>query len=62
MTSKLLIHRGLAKKNFTENTITAFRYCFKRNYGIETDIPLKVLLRSKLDFLAIVQASPRAVK
>ena len=34
----LLIHRGLAKKNFTENTISAFRYCFKKNYGIETDI------------------------
>ena len=34
----LLIHRGLAKKNFNENTISAFRYCFKRKYGIETDI------------------------
>jgi glycerophosphoryl diester phosphodiesterase len=34
----LLIHRGLAKKNFSENTISAFRYCFKKNYGIETDI------------------------
>jgi len=34
----LLIHRGLAKKNFTENTISAFRYCFKKKYGIETDI------------------------
>ena len=34
----LLIHRGLAKKNFTENTISAFSYCFKRKYGIETDI------------------------
>ena len=34
----LLIHRGLAKKNFSENTIIAFRYCFKKNYGIETDI------------------------
>ena len=34
----LLIHRGLAKKNFTENTISAFRYCFKKNYGIETDL------------------------
>ena len=33
-----LIHRGLAKKNFTENTISAFKYCFKKNYGIETDI------------------------
>ena len=34
----LLIHRGLAKKSFTENTISAFRYCFKKQYGIETDI------------------------
>ena len=34
----LLIHRGLAKKKFNENTISAFRYCFKKKYGIETDI------------------------
>lgn len=34
----ILIHRGLAKENFTENTISAFRYCFKKKYGIETDI------------------------
>jgi len=34
----LLIHRGLAKKNFNENTILAFKYCFKKKYGIETDI------------------------
>jgi len=34
----LLIHRGLAKKNFKENTISAFKYCFKKNYGVETDI------------------------
>ena len=34
----LLIHRGLAKKKFTENTISSFKYCFKKNYGIETDI------------------------
>ena len=32
------IHRGLAKKNFKENTIPAFRYSFKKRYGIETDI------------------------
>ena len=32
------IHRGLAKRNFKENTISAFKYCFKQNYGIETDI------------------------
>ena len=36
--SHLLIHRGLAKKHFKENTLPAFRYCFKRNYGIETDL------------------------
>ncbi len=36
--SHLLIHRGLAKKKFVENTISSFRYCFKKNYGIETDI------------------------
>ena len=36
--SHLLIHRGLAKKNFKENTISAFKYCFKKKYGIETDI------------------------
>ena len=34
----LLIHRGLAKKHLIENTISAFRYCFKKKYGIETDI------------------------
>ena len=33
-----LIHRGLAKKKFKKNTISAFKYCFKKNYGIETDI------------------------
>ena len=33
-----LIHRGLAKKNFKENTLTSFKYCFKRKYGVETDI------------------------
>ena len=34
----LLIHRGLAKRNFVENTISAFKYCFKKRYGIETDL------------------------
>ena len=33
-----LIHRGLAKKNFKENTIKSFKYSFKRGYGIETDL------------------------
>tara|TARA_Y100000590_G_scaffold355361_1_gene409090 strand:- start:353 stop:982 length:630 start_codon:yes stop_codon:yes gene_type:complete len=33
-----LIHRGLAKKNFKENTLPAFKYCFKKKYGIETDL------------------------
>jgi len=34
----LLIHRGLAKKNFKENTLRAFKYCFKKNFGVETDL------------------------
>ena len=33
-----LIHRGLAKKNFKENTLKAFKYCFSKKYGIETDL------------------------
>ena len=32
------IHRGLAKKNLKENTLSAFKYSFKKGYGIETDI------------------------
>ena len=36
--SHFLIHRGLAKKKFIENTISSFKYCFDRNYGVETDI------------------------
>ena len=32
------IHRGLVKKNFKENTLSSFRYAFKKKYGIETDI------------------------
>jgi len=32
------IHRGLAKKNFRENTLPAFKYSFKKKYGIETDL------------------------
>ena len=32
------IHRGLVKKNFKENTLSSFRYSFKKKYGIETDI------------------------
>jgi glycerophosphoryl diester phosphodiesterase len=35
---QLLIHRGLAKKKFLENSIKSFNYCFNKNYGIETDI------------------------
>ena len=34
----LIIHRGLAKKKFKENTLPAFKYCFKKKYGIETDL------------------------
>jgi glycerophosphoryl diester phosphodiesterase len=33
-----LIHRGLAKKNFKENSLKAFKYCFTKKYGIETDL------------------------
>jgi glycerophosphoryl diester phosphodiesterase len=33
-----LIHRGLAKKNFKENTLQAFKYCFKKKFCIETDL------------------------
>ncbi|MDA9597694.1 glycerophosphodiester phosphodiesterase family protein [Candidatus Pelagibacter sp.] len=33
-----LIHRGLAKKQFKENTLQAFKYCFKKKFGIETDL------------------------
>ena len=32
------IHRGLAKKNFKENTLPAFKYSFRKKYGIETDL------------------------
>ena len=33
-----LIHRGLVKENFKENTLQAFKYCFTKKYGIETDL------------------------
>jgi len=33
-----LIHRGIAKKQFKENTLQAFKYCFKKDFGIETDL------------------------
>ena len=32
------IHRGLAKEKFKENTIQSFKYCFKKKFGIETDL------------------------
>ena len=32
------IHRGLATKKLKENTVAAFKYSFKKGYGIETDI------------------------
>jgi len=32
------IHRGLAKKDLKENTLSAFKYSFKKKYGIETDL------------------------
>ncbi len=34
----LLIHRGLAKNTFKENTLKSFKYCFQKNFGIETDL------------------------
>ena len=33
-----IIHRGLDKKNFKENTLKSFNYCFKKGYGVETDL------------------------
>jgi len=33
-----IIHRGLAKKSFKENTLKSFNYCFKKKYGVETDL------------------------
>ena len=35
---KLIVHRGLIKKSFKENTLPAFKYSFKKKYGIETDL------------------------
>ena len=35
---KHYIHRGLVKKNFKENTLSAFKYSFKKKYGVETDL------------------------
>ena len=32
------IHRGLAKRSFRENTLPAFKYSFKKKYGIEADL------------------------
>ena len=36
--SEHYIHRGLAKKSFKENTLSAFKYSFEKKYGIETDL------------------------
>ena len=36
--SHSIIHRGLAKNNFKENTLKSFKYCFTKKYGIETDL------------------------
>ena len=33
-----IIHRGIVNKNCKENCLKSFRTCFKRKYGIETDI------------------------
>ena len=43
---QLLIHRGLAKKKFLENSIKSFDYCFNKNFGIETDIHACLLYTS----------------
>ena len=32
------VHRGVVNKNFQENTIKAFKYSFRKKYGIEADI------------------------
>ena len=36
------IHRGLAKKSFKENTLSAFKYSFKKKCGIETDLQVTI--------------------
>ena len=33
-----LIHRGILKKNYKENTLSSFKSSFEKGYGIETDI------------------------
>ena len=33
-----LIHRGILKKNYKENTLNSFKLSFEKGYGIETDI------------------------
>ena len=33
--SHFLIHRGLAKKTFAENTLSSFKYCFKKIMGLK---------------------------
>ena len=33
-----LIHRGILKKNYKENTLSSFKFSFEKGYGIETDI------------------------
>ena len=41
----LLIHRGLAKKNFTENTISAFKYEHKNKYIIIIPVLKKFIIK-----------------
>ncbi len=39
-----IIHRGLANKTFKENSIKAFKFCFKKNYGIDIAGEASVLM------------------
>ena len=32
------VHRGLIKKNLTENSVGSFRESIKKGHGIETDL------------------------
>ncbi len=34
----LIIHRGIASKQYKENLLKSFKQSFKKGYGIETDI------------------------
>ena len=36
--ARLIIHRGIASKQYKENLLKSFKQSFKKGYGIETDI------------------------